>query len=153
MKLWIGLGFWILLIILGAIGARQLPTEDRYAFERAQSEMWRRVMSTAPEFKIRFRRYAKLDPGDGVFWFHDGELQRVGEVIDVRRPEGGETLATVLIDSAKLEVLPGGHPRHSPQPKPVHGALRQATDSSANLGADPKRVGVVSPILVASGHC
>ena len=106
MKAAFGALIWTAVGIAGWHTMQRIPPDTRRAYGRAESELWRSVISSSPEVLVRFPEGTNLSHGDAVFVLEETELRRVGEIAALEQT-GSEVIATLRLDAVRADFRLG----------------------------------------------
>ncbi len=101
----LGAAFWIALAVATTVALGAFSPAQRGRIEHVKVEMWRALLEPAPTYTIRFVGGTAIERGNGVVAVVDGQLERVGEVVRVRRDSAPpQVVVTVALDDRRVHA-------------------------------------------------
>ncbi|MBL8841493.1 MAG: hypothetical protein JNL90_08190 [Planctomycetes bacterium] len=102
-KMVMGAAAWLAAAVGVTVALGGLSPAQRGRIEHVKIEMWRTLLEPAPTYSIRFAGGTAIERGNGVVAAIDGKLERVGEVVRVRRAsDSPEVVVTVALDDRRV---------------------------------------------------
>ncbi len=102
-KMALGAVAWIAMAVAVPLALGSLAPAQRGRIEHVKVEMWRTLLEPPPTYTIRFADGTAIERGNGVLAAVDGKLERIGEVVRVRRAtESPEVVVTVALDDRRV---------------------------------------------------